>query len=441
MKKLNQRSESDFLRLLFAFFSLALIVGAVVLHDRAEMFRGMWTITSGTVKIATNTFSVGGYAGSFLSAGLVCLACCLLFFLPQAKANAGSVIGFLLTMGFAFWGLNILNMWFGILGVLLYCLVKREAPGKHVNAMLFSTALAPLYSDLLFRYPNATAHGFTWPGLGLAVIVGIVVGFLFPIGLPHSPNMHKGYSIYSAALPVGILSFFLRTILYSLPGANLNDLTVSGSAEEASLLIANVFSIAVFAICILAAFLMGCKPKDYWNLMKDSGHGVDFAQKYGNATFLMNVGVYGMFIMLYYNLIGASFNAVALGCVFCMLASCCSGAHPRNVLPIMVGYVLISALFGAIVGEEFTLGINSQTIVIGLCFANALAPVSGRYGFICGIIAAMLHYCIVSYVPILHGGFLLYNGGFTACIVCMLLIPVLESFLKTKDERNAVKKA
>lgn len=440
MKKLNQRSESEFLRLLFAFFTVAMFVAAVVMHDRAQMFDGFWRITSGTVKVASNAFYLGGYAGAFLSGGIVCLACCALFFLPQAKANAASVIGFLLTMGFTFWGLNILNMWFGILGVLLYCLVKREAPGKHVNAMLFSTALAPLYSDLLFRYPDATAHAFTWTGLGLAVLAGVIVGFLFPIGLPHSPNMHKGYSLYSAALPVGLLSFFLRAIFYSLPGAVLPDGPTAETLNEASALVTNLFCGVMFAICILVAFLMGSKPKDYWNLMKDSGHGVDFAQKYGNATFLMNVGVYGMFILLYYNLIGASFNAVTLGCVLCMLASCCSGAHPRNILPIMIGYVLIAALFGAVVGEAFKLGINAQSIVIGLCFANAMAPISGKYGFVCGILAAMLHYCIVTFVPVLHGGFLLYNGGFTACIVCMLFVPVLENLLKTKDESKATKK-
>ena len=39
-----------------------------------------------------------------------------------------------------------------------------------------------------------------------------------------------------------------------------------------------------------------------------------------------------------------------------------------------------------------------------------------------------MHYLLVMQVPSMHGGFCLYNGGFTACMICMLLIPVLERF-------------
>lgn len=44
-------------------------------------------------------------------------------------------------------------------------------------------------------------------------------------------------------------------------------------------------------------------------------------------------------------------------------------------------------------------------------------------------------------VPNLHGGFCLYNGGFTAAVICILLVPELECFCKTKAERKALKAA
>ena len=46
-----------------------------------------------------------------------------------------------------------------------------------------------------------------------------------------------------------------------------------------------------------------------------------------------------------------------------------------------------------------------------------------------------MHYTLVTTVPQLHGGYCLYNGGFTAAFVCLLLIPILERFTKTKAER------
>jgi hypothetical protein len=50
-----------------------------------------------------------------------------------------------------------------------------------------------------------------------------------------------------------------------------------------------------------------------------------------------------------------------------------------------------------------------------------------------------MHYLLVTSVPTLHGGFCLYNGGFTAALICIILVPELERFAKTKDERKALK--
>ena len=131
---------------------------------------------------------------------------------------------------------------------------------------------------------------------------------------------------------------------------------------------------------------------------------------------------------------------MTFGIVFCMLATCNSGSHPRNVLPIMVGYVAFSYLFGWLAGllgvENFALSIGSQSILIGLCYANGLSPIAGKYGFFCGVLAGGLHYLLVSAVPDMHGGFLLYNGGFTAALICLMFVPQLEKFCKTKEARK-----
>lgn len=439
MKRLNQCSKHDFIRLFFALCTLALFVAAVLCPDRDKMFYELKELLTHTCKVPKNTFDCSTFAGAFLNTALVCLACTLLYCLPGAKAGAPSVLGFLLTMGFGFWGITILNMWFGVLGVLLYCLIKKEAPGKHANSMLFSTALSPLYADLMFRYPDLSEHVFSWAGLGYAIAVGVVVGFLIPATLAHSPKTHKGYSLYSAAMTVGIISFFLRGILYTVPGVEIPAGNAAETMKIASLSICNIFCIAFFAICVIVSLLMGTKPKDYWNLMKHSGHGVDYIDAFGNGTFLMNVGVYGLFIMAYYNLIGTNFNAVALGCVFCMLAGCCSGSHPRNVWPCMLGYAIASYGMKLLIGADYAFVLNNQTIVIGLCFCSALSPIAGTYGWFWGAIASILHYFLVRCVPDLHGGFLLYNGGFTACLVCVMFIPVLEHFCKTKAEKKALK--
>ena len=272
--------------------------------DRAGMLTGLWSIISQPSKISTNYFAVGGYSATFLNMGLVALLCLALYVLLGAAANNVSTLAFLLTVGFTSWGINVLNMWPSILGVVLYSLVKREKLGGNVNAMLFSTGLAPLVTELMVRYPHAEAVGFRLTGVALGLAVGVAIGFFLPAGLAHSPKVHKGYDLYSAALPVGMAAFFLQAMLYKTMGVDLPAAPAAETLKVAPRLTVNTFCIAVFGILVIAALCMGCKPKDYWNLMLDKAEASSFSAAYGKAAFLMNVGVYGLFILGYYNLIG-----------------------------------------------------------------------------------------------------------------------------------------
>lgn len=444
MKKIKNLSEGSFLKLFFLFMSLCFLIAAPLMPDRNTMFSGFAKILTSTCRISTNYFALGGYAATFLNMGVVGLFCLALCCLPGAKLVNATTLAFLLTVGFAGWGMNVVNMIPTALGVCLYCLVKKEKLGAQVNAMMFSTGIAPLLSELLFRYPNLEAVGFHWAGLGLALSVGLIIGFFLPAGIAHSPAVHKGYDHYSAALPVGMTAFFLRAVLYTvLQGQDPGKLSTMAATDVASWPIVNIFCVTVFVLCIVFAFVLGCKPKDYWELLKDSGHSVSFTAKYGNAAFLMNAGVFGLFLLLYFNLTGGPATGMTLGIVFCMLATCNSGSHPGNVWPIMAGYVVTSALFGLLYSGEgdFALTVGNQTVMIGLCYANGLSPVSGKYGIGAGILAGGLHYLLVTAVPSMHGGFLLYNGGFTAALICLMLVPQLERFCKTKEERRMAKTA
>ena len=440
MKKIKSLSEGSFLKLLFAFVTLCFLVAAVCMPDRSTMFSGLWKILSSTAKISTNYFSVGGYAGTFLNMGLVGLVSLLLFVVLKGTPNNVSTLAFLLTVGFGSWGINVLNIWPTILGVVIYGLVKKEKMSSLVNAMLFSTGIAPIISELLLRYPSTEYIGFNWIGLGLALVVGFVIGFFLPAGLAHSPKVHKGFDLYSAALPIGMTAFLLNATLFNTLGLKVDALSTSGSMEVASQMTVNIFCGIVFGLCIVFAFLLGCKPKDYWRLLSDPELVTNFSGTYGNATFLMNMGVFGLFILGYYNLIGAPFNGITFGIIFCMVSTCNSGSHPGNVWPIMLGYVVASTVAGWIaplVGGNFTLAINAQAICVGLCYANGLSPIADKYGWRYGFIAAVLHYLLVTSVPKLHGGFCLYNGGFTAALICLIFVPELERFFKTKEERKA----
>ncbi len=442
MKKLNNLSESDFLKLLFGFFSLAFLVAAPMMPDRNSMLSGLWQIVSQPSKISTNYFAVGGYAATFLNMGLVALFCLALYVLFGATATNVSTLAFLLTLGFTSWGINVLNMWPSVLGVMLYSLAKREKYSTNVNAMLFSTGIAPLITELMVRYPYAEVVGFRASGVALGFFVGLAIGFFLPAGLAHAPKVHKGYDLYNAAVPIGMTAFFLQAVLYRSMGVALPAAPAAETLTVASRATVNTFCLVVFGLLVFIALAMGCTPKDYWELMVDKAEASSFSATYGKAAFLMNVGVYGLFILGYYNLIGGTFNGVTFGIMFCMLACCNSGSHPGSVLPIMLGYAAASWIYQALAnaaGGTFTGAINAQAIMVGLCYANGLSPISRKYGWEYAFLAAIMHYTLVTSVPLLHGGYCLYNGGFTAAFVCLLLIPILERFTKTKAQRLSEK--
>ena len=442
MKKIRSMTEGEFLKLFFAFFTAAFLIAAVIMPDRASMLTGLWQILSQPSKLSTNYFFIGGYSATFLNMGLVGLICLLLYIVFKATPTNVSTLAFVLTLGFGSWGINILNIWPTIFGVMIYCLVKKEKFGANVNAMLFSTGIAPLITDLMIRYPNAEAIGFNLEGILIALAVGFFIGFFLPAGLANSPKVHKGFDLYSAALPVGMTAFFLNATLFKTLGVALPAGADAAQLQVASRLTVNTFCILLFGACIVIAFVLGCRPKDYWQLIIDPELVTNFSSTYGNPVFLMNVGVFGLFILGYYNLIGASFNGVTFGIIFCMLATCNSGSHPGNVWPIMLGYIVASTVCGLVsplVGGTFTFAVNAQAICVGLCYANGLSPIADKYGWRYGFLAAIMHYLLVTSVPTLHGGYCLYNGGFTAALICIILVPNLEHLSRDKFERQALK--
>ena len=440
MNKLKTMNESSFLKLFMGFISACFVIAAFLMPDRANAFSGLWQILSQPGKITTNYFHLGGYAATFLNMGLVGFICLGLFVALKGTANNVSSLAYLLTVGFASWGITVLNVWFSFAGVVLYYLVKKEKLSGACNAMMFSTGIAPLLTDLLVRYPNAEVVGFNVPGLIVTVLVGLFIGFMLPAGLGHAPAVHKGLDIYSAAVPVCFLAFFLNATLYKTIGVDLpgtaTDMTVASQS------IVNIFCLIVFGLCVVLALAMGCQPKQYLKLLTARDHVGNVSGTLGKEVFLMNVGIFGLFILAYYNLIGASFNSVTFGIIFCMLCTANSGSHPGNVWPIMLGYVVGSfgfSFLSQLAGGSYAMTINAQAIAIGLCFANGLSPITSKYGWFYGMVSAVMHFLLVTSVPNMHGGFCLYNGGFTAAVICVLLVPVLEKCVKTKAEKAAAK--
>lgn len=429
IQKLRKLSAGDILKLVLCAFTAAFLIGAVLAPDRGDMLGGFWRIITKPSLLTKDYFfaEIGSVSGAFLNAALVGTVCCAMMFLPGTAIGSGTVAAYMLTIGFCFFGINLLNILPYILGTYVYSLIKKQPFAKFINFAMFSTALAPLVSEVLWRYPNTEVHGITFLGIVLALVIGVVVGVTMPALCAHAVNFHKGFDLYNAGPAAGFLCFMIYVVMYKTLGIEAP--AIAATLGEGHNVFCNVFAIVCFALCLVFGLALNGGFKGYGKLALDSGHKVDFSAKYGIGPAMINFGVYGLFILAYYNLIGAKFTGPTFGVVWCMLAFCCGGSTPVNVLPIMVGY-FIGSLFGVN-------ALNAQAIIVGLCYASGLAPVTGKYGPIAGIVAGIMHYCMVTSVPAIHGGFNLYNGGFTSGIIAFVLVPVLEHFFKAKEEKIA----
>lgn len=409
--------------------SLTAIAACLLASPPLEAFRGLLAILRSPAQLTTDAFLVGGLGGAFLNAGLVGLCCTGVFALSRARLSGVSLMAFFLTLGFSFFGINVMNVWPCILGTWLYTRMDRVPFASQVNTALFAASLSPFVSEMLWRYPLLTGLPAE-PLLRIlaALLTGGLAGFLMPILCRHSPNLHKGYSLYNAAAVAGYIGVMLYAVLYHamdvLPPA-------SASLGDSHPWAVTLYMAAVCVGLLMAGFIMnGRSFHGYGRLFFCSGYRSDFTRTLGMPLTLIHIGIFGLLTTLYYSLIGAPMNGPTAGSIICLLAIAPCGGHLLNVLPIMAGYGLASVLF------HFQL--STQSIVVGFSFACALCQIAGHFGALCGVAAGFLHACLVTTVVGIHGGFCLYNGGFTSGICAILMVPVLETFFMPMDRLHLI---
>ena len=210
----------------------------------------------------------------------------------------------------------------------------------------------------------------------------------------------------------------------------------------------NCFFALFFAANIAVGFFMnGRSFKGYGNLIKSTGYGTDFTDRFGMPLCFINIGVYGFCILAYLNIVfvlpallglpvGDGFTGVTVGVTFAALTFAADGQHPRNVYPIALGYTLLftlTYLICVLSKFEMTWSLSTQSYMNGLAFATGLCPFAGKYGVKVGVLAGFVCAIICTSTAAMHGGFVLYNGGFTAGLTALFLLPVLD-FYKVKPK-------
>lgn len=454
---ISQKSDKIILRytsFISSLFFVFAVISCIVSKEGSDIIKNFLLILTSPCKLVTDYFALGGIAATFLNASLCGFACNLMMRISCKNICASTIAGYFLVIAHCFFGLNLFNMWPTILGVFIFCKVTKRSFGENLNIAMVSTALGPFISDFTFRYFEGEgfslghAH-FSFIGFIVAIIFGILSGFLVPALIPGTSAMHRGYNLYKAGLAIGIMGIFVYSFMYPTLGVESPEPIVGNNPNYdpysgKHYLMIYLFFILFFGITLLWGYLLNGKSfKGYGHLVRSTGYGVDFVDKFGAPVCLINLAVYGLCVFVYIGLLslvsyllpaipdGSGLSGATVGVIFGALTFSFDGQHPRNVWPIGLGYLLLFGLvclICTIEGEPIPWSISSQTYINAFAFATGLCPFAGKYGWKIGAVAGFASAMICCITASVHGGFVLYNGGFTAGLTALILLPILDFY-------------
>ena len=452
--EISERNNSRIIDGTVLCISLALLLGcaagAVYTGTADTLLEDFSRILTSPGPLVTDYFGVGSMSATFLNAGLCGMFMwAFMAFLP-GPSHVNTLAGYFLVIAHAFYGLNFLNMWPCFLASFLYLRIQRLNFNDNLHVCMFCTCFSPFISELLFRYtlPDRWVPGLvqvTGKGVFLTICFSFIVAFVAPAILPGTKAWHKGYNLYNGGLAFGMLGFLLYNFLYRTMGVRApyvptfyNEVYEAHNRSYAAF--GQIFFLSLFTLCLLAGYLLNDRSfKGLSMLFTDTGYQSNFASKYGMPLCLINIALYGTLFLAYVNIVtfytkGAGFTGPTFGVIFASLTFTAMGQHPRNVWPIFVGYPLLSIFawsFNILMAGSMTWTISTQAYINSVAFATGLCPLVGRYGTRAGIAAGFLCASLCTATSALHGGLMLYNGGFTAGVATLILLPILEHYAPT----------
>lgn len=411
----KRKIQEKVLRYFCVCSSVALFIAAFLFDTPMEILTGMKTIILSRDALITDYFELAGYGTGFFNAGLMMLISILLIDrckTPYTGITLGAVF---INTCFGFWGKNPVNIIPIILGTWLYAKLHKASFGRYIYTALFATCLAPFVTEIVYILPFE--H---WINRILALGIGIFIGFAIPPLSQHTASMHMGYSLFNVGFSGGTLAFVLFCVLKSF-GIESESVFIWKAEQHPAIVIgAMVYFICTF---LLGVWLENGRFEGLFKIMRHPGRAVaDFVIMDGPGATLMNMGLMGIVAEFYVLFVGGDLSGPILGCLFTVFGFSAFGAHLRNYLPVLAGVFLSTGL------NVYTP--NTPGILIASLFVVGISPIAGQFGVIAGIAAGMLHSAIVMCTSQMYGGLNLYNNGFSAGWVAIVMIPVMESFMQ-----------
>lgn len=411
--------------LLLSVMPLYFLTAGCLLQPFSGIWEGLIGILSEPDFLITDYVAIGGIGAALVNAGLLTLACIGIVYGLGMEMSGHTVTSAFLMFGFSLFGKNLLNIWSILTGVFLYARYHKTSLKKYIYVGFYGTSLSPLITQVM-----QTERFGPVLGLILSCMLGIIIGFVLPPLAAHTHFFHKGYSLYNVGFAGGIIATVIVSVMKSF-GLQIQSRLVwhTGSNRTIAFLLLLLFGGMVGAS---AAFgLLSGKEGDrrsgkgevfsaYRGILRTGGvSGPDYIQEAGIPAVMLNMGINGLFATLFVIAVGGDLNGPVMGGIMTIVGFGATGKHICNMAPVMAG-VYVASL-------TKSWEITDPSAMLALLFSTTLAPVSGEFGALAGMLAGYLHSSVALNVGIVYGGMNLYNNGFAGGIVAMFLVPVISS--------------
>ena len=400
---------------LFVYAILFIGFGLFLCPSFTQLKEGLIGILSSDSALAFDAFHFGLGPG-FVNAGLCFLLVVTLLRIFDGKTAAGKhFASSFIVAGYSFYGENILNILPMIFGVFLYSKLRKEHFGNHVVTSLFSTCMAPFVS-----YIFLTVQGPVILRLLAAFATGALLGFLAADILSYAFSIHKGFNLFNMGFAAGICCTLVASVL-RLFGFTYAKNTIELTGGN-NLLLGTFFGLIYFSMIIEGFFLNGRSFKGLKELLHQTGQAP--ANFFASSSFpvtLINMGGCGLMVTAYTLLVGGQINGPVISCIWTIPGFAAFGMHMLNIPWSIIGIALGSFIF--------KYDLSATGILTTTLNSACMAPITGQFGPVFGMITGLIHINVAPNISFLHGFLCLYNNGFAAGFVSYIML-TLNTFFR-----------
>ena len=428
---------------------MSIILGLVLTPSFEGLINGFLAQQAATGMLDLNTFMIvgeGNIGVPFINAGILLIIVMISYLLTGTVINGGTIAAAFMVYGFGFCGKTLWNVWPLVLGVIIYAIANKKEIKSVMGLAWFSAALSPMVSIITlytsFAGTNTLGEGPLFNGAKflLALVLGLIAGYLVGVFASFLPEKHKGLTLYNAGMAAGLTGFFIFSLMKTLgighAGPSHEYPNINNGALVGCL-------IALLIYLLVAGMLIVAKESGYVGNIVTTKYSGSAVEQYGFGATLVNMAICGLMCVVYWFLTRtANAHGPLFACLWTCVGFASNGISVRTMLPIMAGVyctsILVGGTKGALEGNSFIESafnyVGTKNMLIAAIFGCGMAPVVYKHGALVGFLAGVMHSILVPNTGVLHGWMNLYNNGFCIGLVVTFFVPAVLLLLGRKDK-------